>query len=143
MNLIVEELRLLTFKKKKDAILELYSSNASKHQQVIRSKQSDYAEINKHLYEWYTLAVSKNIYPCGPEKAKEIASVLGFKASNGWLEKWKKHHNIRQVTISGEAGDVAGETVQSWKERLLETYEANKIWNLDETGCFWRALPEK
>ncbi len=97
-------------------------------------------------------AVKKNIYPCGPqltEKAKEIASVLGkneFKASNGWLEKWKKRHNIRQVTISGEAGDVAGETVESWNEtlpELLETYEANNIWNLDETGCFWRALPEK
>ena len=138
--------------KKKDAILELYSSNASKNQKVFRSKQSEYAELNKHLYDWYTLAVSKNIYPCGPqlaEKAKEIASVLGktdFKASQGWLEKWKKRHYIKQITISGESGDVSGETVDSWKERLpelLEGYEPSNIWNLDETGCFWKALPEK
>ena len=84
---------------------------------MIRSKQSKYAERNKYLYDWYTLAVSKNIYPGGPqlaEKSKEIASVLGkndFKGSNGCLEKWKKCHNIRQISISGEAGDVAGETV--------------------------------
>ena len=26
---------------------------------------------------------------------------------------------------------------------LLEGYEANNVWNLDETGCFWKALPEK
>ena len=40
---------------------------------------------------------------------------------------------------------VCGETVASWKERLpelLEGYSAENIWNLDETGCFWHALPE-
>ena len=139
--------------KKKKVILDLYSSNAHKNKQVIRPKQSEYAELNQMLYDWYNLAVSKNIYPAGPqlsEKAKEIANtVLGkpdFKASNGWLDKWKKRYNIRQITISGEAGDVAGETVESWKERLpelLQGYEAKDVWNLDETGCFWKALPEK
>lgn len=58
----------------------------------------------------------------------------------------EKTFHIRQVTISGESGDVAGETVESWKERLpelLQGYEAKNIWNLDKTGCFWKALPEK
>ena len=35
--------------------------------------------------------------------------------------------------------------MESWKERLLELlqgYSSNNIYNLDETGCFWRALPE-
>ena len=90
---------------------------------MIRSKQSEYAELKKLLYDWYNLAVSKHIYPGRTqlaEKAKEIATVLGksdFKASNGWLGKWKKRYNIRQITISGESGDVAGETLESWKER--------------------------
>ena len=55
-----------------------------------------------------------NIYPDGPllkEKTKQIASHLGyddcFSASNGWLESWKKRHNIKQIVVSGEAGDVA------------------------------------
>ena len=49
------------------------------------------------------------------------------------------------MKINEESGDVSGETVDSWKERLPELvrgYSAENIWNLDETGCFWRALPE-
>ena len=69
-----------------------------------------------------------------------------FKASNGWLESFKKHHNIRQFTISGEAADVSEETVEGWHERvqsLMVGYRAEDVWNEDETGCFYRALPKK
>ena len=47
---------------------------------------------------------------------------------------------------SAESGDVEGATVESWKERLPEIvqgYEKDDIWNMDETGLFWRALPDK
>ena len=83
------------------------------------------------------------------EKAKEIAQKLGkpgFKGSRGWLDKWKKRYNVKQLKICGESGDVRGETVESWKERLPEIvqgYEKENIWNMDETGIFWRALPDR
>lgn len=98
------------------------------------------------------LACSKNVYPGGPEltkKAKEIAEKLGkpdFKGSQGWLDKWKKRYNVKQLKICGESGDVRGETVESWKERLPEIvqgYEKEDVWNMDETGIFWRALPDR
>ena len=57
------------------------------------------------------------------EKAKVIAEHLGisnFKASNGWLDRWKRRYNVKKVKINGEAGDVRGETVHSWMERLPE-----------------------
>ena len=37
-------------------------------------------------------------------------------------------------------------TVSSWKERLSAItagYALDDVWNLDETGCFYRALPDK
>ena len=77
--------------------------------------------MNKALYQWYTLACSNNIYPGGvqvTEKAKEIAERLGksdFKGSRGWLEKWKKRYNVKQLKVNGESADVRGETVDSWK----------------------------
>ena len=80
------------------------------------------------------------------EKAMEIAGHLGyedFKGSNGYLDRWKKHYSVKQMKISCESGGV---TVDSWKERLsdiLQGYSVKDIWNLDETGCFWRALPDK
>ena len=49
------------------------------------------------------------------------------------------------MSIVGESGDVSGETVESWKERLpviLAGYKEEDIWNLDETGCVWKALPD-
>ena len=141
--------------KSKESILSLYESNAS-GSRVLANKtcgrQSEYADINKSLYNWYTLACSKNIFPMGPqliEKAKQIATCLGkheFKGSNGWLEKWKKRYNIKQLQINGESGDVQGPTVDSWKERLPELvagYSRDDIWNIDETGLFWKALPDR
>ena len=83
------------------------------------------------------------------EKGRQIAAALGkpeFKGSNGWLEKWKKCYNLTQFSICGESGTVSGETVDSWKERLpeiLQGYKKENILNLDETGCFWKALPDR
>ena len=40
---------------------------------------------------------------------------------------------------------MSGATVESWKERiskLLQEYVSENMWNLNETGCFWRALPD-
>ena len=137
----------------KPKIIELYESNASSTMcHTKRMRNSKFGEINDLLYDWYRMATARNLYPDGPllkEKALQIAKQLNdlsFTASNGWLESWKKKHNIRQVTVSGECGDVRGETVSSWKERIPEIvtgYTPSNIWNLDETGCFWRALPEK
>ena len=69
---------------------------------------SKYTEINGLLYEWYTLACTKKIYPGGSqliEMGMQIAARLGehhFKASNGWLEKWKKRYNMKELKVCGE-----------------------------------------
>ncbi len=36
--------------------------------------------------------------------------------------------------------------MHSWLERIpsvVEGYELRNIWNCDETGCYWNALPDK
>ena len=37
-----------------------------------------------------------------------------FKASEGWLGKWKLSYGIREKQISGESFDVSEVTVGSW-----------------------------
>ena len=129
----------------------MYEANAagSRVHTKPSARTSEYADINEALYQWYNIACSKNVYPSGPqlaEKAKEIAERLGknnFKGSNGWLEKWKKRYSVKQVAICGESGDVQGETVESWKERLPEILNGYSKEKMDETGVFWRALPNR
>ena len=86
------------------------------------------------------------------EEAMEIKKCLdkvefkNFTASNGWLEKWKILYGVRERKVNGEAGEVAEYTVSAWMEKLVELtrgYELADIWNIDETGCFFKALPEK
>ena len=119
-----------------------------------RSRGGKNAEIDSALLEWFRKARSKNIPISGPilqEKALQIAKALDvapseFKASNGWLDRFKNRNGIKARSISGEAGDVSQTTVDSWKERLpdiLQGWEPENIWNMDETGQFFRALPNK
>lgn len=114
-----------------------------------KSNPEKFTEINNLLWEWYTRARDSNVPVNGPlllEEAKLIAEELGnssFKGTNGWLEKWKRRHNLAQMNIAGEEGNVNEETVESWNERVKELtkgYEPQDVWNQDETGCFWRAL---
>lgn len=83
------------------------------------------------------------------EEALIISQRLGeesadFAASNGWLDRWKKRFNITQMNVAG--GDVSEVTLASWDERareLMKGYAPRDVWNMDETGLFWKALPEK
>ena len=64
---------------------------------------------------------------------------------DGW-RSGRRGAMLGESVICGESGDVSGETVESWKEKLPELargYNKEDIWNMDETGCFWRALPDK
>ena len=58
--------------KKKEPISSMCEGNLSANtihdSKMFRTAQ--YAEVNKALYEWYTLACSKNIYPGGPQLAE-------------------------------------------------------------------------
>ncbi len=100
-----------------------------------RNRKSEFSDLNEALYNWYQLAVSKNIYPDGRllmEKGEEIACHMGlssFKASNGWLDRWKTRLNIiiKSRVISGESGEVSTETVESWFERLPSIVRAMKL----------------
>jgi len=88
---------------KKDEILEHYSANKNAH--CKRARLSQLKNVDEAMYEWYQKARSKNIPVTGPmlqEKAKRATEELGdaaFKASNGWLDRFKKRYNITSKVI--------------------------------------------
>ena len=120
-----------------------------------RNRHGKYHKINEILFEWYKICCASNIYPNGvmlKEEAMAIKEQLrnsdfdDFSASDGWLDYWKTTYSVKERRIVGEAGDVSTETVISWMERineLIEGYSLENIWNMDESGCFFKALPDK
>ena len=71
-----------------------------------------------------------------------------FKASPGWLDNFKKRHGIRQLKIVGETLSAAVDSVQPFIEMLHKImreggFSFEQLYNADETGRFWRVLPNK
>ena len=69
-----------------------------------------------------------------------------FSASNGWLESFKKRHDVKASLLSGESADVNEDVVRSWSVRVIDIcagYEPKDVFNVDETGVFFRTLPDR
>ena len=108
--------------------------------------------IESATWEWFKRARAMSMPVSGPlvrEQALRIAARLGnteFKASNGWLDRFRKRHNVTFGAVCGERSSVDLTCVDTWKEKLpsiVDGYEPRNIYNMDETGLFYRALPEK
>ena len=68
-----------------------------------------------------------------------------FKASNGWFDDWRQRYNVKKsVRLHGEAADINIAAVEPEIETLrcaLKEYSPDNIFNMDETGLFFRAIP--
>lgn len=78
----------------------------------------------------------------------EDGSVKEFVASDGWLWKFSRRHAIRQLTLQGEklSADkpAANDFISSFQNFIEENnYTLNQIFNCDETGLYYRLLPQK
>ena len=87
---------------------------------------------------------------CLKEKALEIAkreNLINFKASEGYIHRFKKRNKICFENIHGEAGGVNEDVCSEWLDvklpKHLEDYAPKDIYNADELGLFWRVTPEK
>lgn len=110
--------------------------------------KSDGEIIDTVIFKWYLHARVNNLSISGPllkEKALELASEVGlngFKASNGWLQKFKERH---QISYKNGGSSVNQCVITEWLnevKELISGYEERDIFNCDETGLFFRILPE-
>ena len=69
-----------------------------------------------------------------------------FVATDGWFQRWKKRENIVYGKAFGEQLDVNIEGAEMWPKTqwpaLIAQYSPDDIFNADETGLYFRALPE-
>jgi DDE superfamily endonuclease./Tc5 transposase DNA-binding domain. len=64
--------------------------------------------------------------------------------SDGWLYGFQSRRNIKRNLQHGEAGslsqDAAGEMIRI--RQVLSTYAPQDIFNCDETGLYWKMIPD-
>lgn len=127
-----------------------------KRQFYQNSAYSAYAKVDSIVFKWFSKMRSLNIPVSGPmiqTMALGVAKALNqpeFKASGGWLSRFKGRHTItgiRGKKIRGEKSAMSQQvTIDNWHERLtviLKRYGPRDIFNMDETSVFYRALPDK
>ena len=137
--------------KRKAEVLEEYENNISgARKRLCRTSEND--EINELCLKWFQDATKRRVLVSGPliqQQALKFARDLNndtFKASNGWLDSFLKRNNIVFRTMTGERGDVDKTTVDDWKKKLpalCEGYRPEDIFNMDETGLFFRETTNK
>ena len=140
-------LTLSTFLKNRSKIEEENSSGSRK-----RIREAAYSDIDEVLYRWFLMARQSAIPINGPlmmEKAEKFAKDLGhseFKATASWLQRFKGRKGIVSKVVSGESAATDTTVVANWKSKLsglLEGYSPDCIYNVDETGLFYRCLPNR
>uniref|UniRef100_H3AH01 HTH CENPB-type domain-containing protein n=1 Tax=Latimeria chalumnae TaxID=7897 RepID=H3AH01_LATCH len=109
-------------------------------------------EVDHALLMWLQRASIKGLPLNGPilkAKAESLAHDLGksdFFATDGWFSRWKVRHNIMYKRAHGELKSADLEGADYWSktklQELLSSYNAEDIYNADETGLYYRATPD-
>lgn len=127
-----------------------------------RANKPEYELLEKVVYDWLCQKRTIGEPVSGlilQEKARIFYSTLKlhekisdqgheFKASDGWLSRFKDRYNLRTLQPKGEkasADTVASENFVSEFNEFLEknNYQLENIYNADETGLQYRSLPDK
>ena len=118
-----------------------------------RLRTAAYTDVEDALLLWFKQARSQGVPVSGPIlqiKARELAATLGhneYRCSSGWLERFKVRRGITFRRMSGEAASVTNDMTADWLEvklpALLHDYQPVDVFNADETGSFWKCLPDK
>uniref|UniRef100_H3AHT4 HTH CENPB-type domain-containing protein n=1 Tax=Latimeria chalumnae TaxID=7897 RepID=H3AHT4_LATCH len=109
-------------------------------------------EVDHALLMWLQRVSIKGLPLNGPILrviAESLACDLGksdFFATEGWFHCWKVRHNIVYKRAHGELKSANLEGADYWSktklQELLSSYNAEDIYNADETGLYYRATPD-
>ena len=111
-----------------------------------RLRQDTFVNLDQAKFKWFlavlsrVVAVSTLAFKTKAIDFEEKINVENFKASDGWLDRWKKRFNVSFKTVSGESNACTDEMVAPWEQNTLPTvlskYDLNHIYNADEFGLF-------
>uniref|UniRef100_UPI00358FDD14 tigger transposable element-derived protein 2-like n=1 Tax=Myxine glutinosa TaxID=7769 RepID=UPI00358FDD14 len=124
-----------------------------------RARKAADTQLDRATYTWFSQKMNNNVPISGPIlKAQaqklhkqihgESADAPDFKASGGWLSRFKKRHGIGRVVKKGEsksADTAAAEAFHPEFQEFIkdEGYIDEQIYNADETGLEYKKLSDR
>jgi hypothetical protein len=107
------------------------------------------------LHVWFRQMQGRDMTPTGDiirSKAKQLGAQLGgpdtYAYSSGWLHIFKRRYGINSYVMHGKAGFANQEGIDLAHSNLRALlteggYDAEDIYNQDESGGFWRQMPRR
>ncbi|XP_003790872.1 tigger transposable element-derived protein 7 [Otolemur garnettii] len=119
-----------------------------------RTTGAKYGDVDDAVYMWYQQKCSAGVPVRGVElqaAAERFAQCFGrtdFKASTGWLFRFRNRHAIGNRKVCGEQVlSSASENVEPFRQKLSMIIKKEKLhlaqlYSGDETDLFWKSMPE-
>ncbi|KAI5116181.1 hypothetical protein M0805_002680 [Coniferiporia weirii] len=120
-----------------------------------RPRVVKFPQLEDALQTWVFQALACNVRVTGAvlkAKAGHFADLFGIpedqrlSLSNGWVDSFKQRYMLGQIKFFGEAASVSLEgvaTAQVRMQELLSGYDRHDIYNMDETGLYYRMPPDR
>lgn len=126
---------------------------------VIREKKrfrgTESSPLELELIKWYQQQIDVGLRVTGinlKEKALQLNEKYEahqrFQASSGWLDSFKKRWGVKCLSIQKEKKPTDYNISERFKKELASLINLNDtnldfIYNCDETGLYWKMLPNK
>ncbi|KYO26331.1 hypothetical protein Y1Q_0005051 [Alligator mississippiensis] len=148
-----------TILKDKDRVKETVQASTGFKAIITRQRKGLIHEMEKLLAIWFDDQIQKRM-PMSlliiQAKARSIFETLKaregeestetFTASCGWFQRFCRRFNVHNRSISGEAANADVEAAEKFVDQFDEIiekggYRPEQIFNVDETGLFWKKMP--
>lgn len=116
---------------------------------------SYYPDLEAALFEWQQRLQTKHTTITGDmikEAAAELWSQIPSlssqeppKFSSGWLDGFKRRHQLKEYKRHGEAGS-ANQNCEVEMENIrieVKKYDSDNVYNMDQTALFWKLIPDR
>lgn len=133
----------------KEKIAKQFSANPNSKRKSIKGAEKN-QDIDEPLLQWFMnmRGASKELNSATIlEAAKQAARRFGRDpdtVNESWLQRWRERHGIRYVALHGESAECPN--FENWLDAIqatIEKYQADTVFNMDETALFWRMQSSK
>ncbi|CAN0500057.1 unnamed protein product, partial [Ectocarpus sp. 12 AP-2014] len=150
--------------KKNRATLLADEAASSRSASSKSSKGGDFPKVDKAVLEFveearkarlpvtratimsFGVTIKKKFLAAGSTTDGEKKRLGGFTASDRWAKNFIARNGMASTVLHGEAGSVDDAAIAEGVEKIREAckdYKLDNIFNVDETGIFFRLLPNR